>query len=182
MNWKVWMIAAFVLLGIMAAGRTEAHAGFISGDEALGGFSYYLNRYEGTEAKEYIDERIELMNFQREEYEILCRIVEAEATGGTVEQKRNVASCVLARVASKNWPNTVKGVVFQKRQFSPIDDGRYYTVTITESTREAVNLTYNEGWTHKCEYFCTPTCRSAKTGYHSKLNFQFCDGMHNYYE
>lgn len=116
-----------------------------------------------------------------DQVEILQRIVEAEATGGTVEQKANVARCILARMAA-GWGDTVEAVVFAPGQFAPISDGRYYTVTVTEATRTAVDMAIKTAEGFKCTYFCTPTCASARNGYHSRLRFKFCDGIHNYYE
>ena len=34
----------------------------------------------------------------------------------------------------------MESVVFEKKQFAPIKDGRYYTVKITDSTKEAVQM------------------------------------------
>lgn len=76
------------------------------------------------------------------EKQILLRIVEAEATGESVEGRMLVANVVLNRVRSESFPDTVEEVVFQCEdgvyQFSPIADGRYASVTISEKTREAV--------------------------------------------
>lgn len=76
-------------------------------------------------------------------YDILCKIVEAEAGGEDYMGKKLVAEVVLNRVASPNFPNTVEEVVFQKTggmyQFSPISDGRYYKVVVSEETKKAVN-------------------------------------------
>jgi Cell wall hydrolyses involved in spore germination len=78
----------------------------------------------------------------KESIEILCRIVEAEA--GTEDEKGRilVANVVMNRVESSRFPDTVKGVVFQKSgglyQFSPVANGRYYRVTVSEETRKAV--------------------------------------------
>jgi len=74
------------------------------------------------------------------EYEMICRMVEAEATGGSLSAKVNVANVILNRVVSNDFPNTIEGVLFQKRQFSPIADGRYYSVKVTESSRNAVDI------------------------------------------
>lgn len=120
-----------------------------------------------------------------EDYEILCRIVEAEATGGTVAQKKNVASCVLARVESKSWESTIKGVVFSHSgstyQFSPIKDGRYYTVRITDSTRKAVDDVLKNGRTHNCLYFCSyKSYEKADSWHRNNLSYVFKDGEHIY--
>lgn len=73
---------------------------------------------------------------------ILERIVEAEAGGENFTGKVLVANVVLNRVKSKAFPSTIEGVVFSHRgshyQFSPISDGRYYTVTVSKSTKKAV--------------------------------------------
>lgn len=74
---------------------------------------------------------------------ILERIVEAEATGEGYKGKLLVANVVLNRVKSKKFPSTVKGVVFAHRQFSPVWDGRYYSVTVTKETKAAVDAALN---------------------------------------
>ena len=77
-----------------------------------------------------------------DDFQILCRIVEAEAGGEDINGRMLVANVILNRVKSGAFPNTVAGVVFQKNkgtfQFSPVRDGRYYRVKISEETIEAV--------------------------------------------
>lgn len=75
-----------------------------------------------------------------EEYGILYRIVEAEATGEDLQGKILVTNVILNRMDSSDWPNTVSGVVFQPGQFSPISDGRYYSVPVTQSSKDAVHM------------------------------------------
>lgn len=78
-----------------------------------------------------------------ESKEILCRIVEAEAGNEDEKGRMLVANVVMNRVESSRFPNTVKGVVFQKSgglyQFSPVANGRYYRVNVSEETRKAVD-------------------------------------------
>lgn len=73
---------------------------------------------------------------------ILERIVEAEAGGEDFKGKLLVANVVLNRVKHKSFPSTVRGVVFSHRgsryQFSPISDGRYYSVSVSGGTKKAV--------------------------------------------
>lgn len=77
------------------------------------------------------------------EYEVLCRIVQAEAGGEDALGKQMVADVIINRVKSRKFPNTIEGVVFQgsgdKPQFSPIRDGRYYSVSVTKATQKAVD-------------------------------------------
>lgn len=83
--------------------------------------------------------KIELNNA---DYEALLRIVEAEATGESMEGRMLVANVVLNRVENDLFPDCVVDVVFDNRggmnQFSPVKDGRYYSVTISDETVEAV--------------------------------------------
>lgn len=78
---------------------------------------------------------------------ILERIVEAEAGGESVKGRLLVANVVLNRVKNKNFPSTVAGVVFahsgSRYQFSPISDGRYYTVRVSQDTKKAVEMALN---------------------------------------
>ena len=76
---------------------------------------------------------------------ILYRIVEAEAGGGNIQAKKNVAHVIFNRLKSKKFANNVHDVVFDKHQFSPISDGRYWKVTIADSTKDAVIKAYEEG-------------------------------------
>lgn len=78
-----------------------------------------------------------------EDYDILLRIVESEAGGEDEEGKLLVANVILNRVENSKFPNTVKEVVFQEEkgvfQFSPVADGRLFSVTVSEETKEAVD-------------------------------------------
>lgn len=77
-----------------------------------------------------------------EEYEILTRMVEAEAGGEPYETRLLVANIILNRVDSPRFPNTIEEVVFANNgknyQFSPLSNGSYYRVKIQEKTRKAV--------------------------------------------
>ena len=68
--------------------------------------------------------------------------MEAEATDKDEKSKILVANVILNRVRSKEFPNSIESVVFQraygKVQFSPTADGRYESVRITKSTKRSV--------------------------------------------
>lgn len=184
-------VLLFVLLFVILFTPNKVKAGFLNGDESLGGFSKMMEYHSMVDMPdEYIYlfktyYKVPAYTVTNEEYEILCRIVEAEATGGTVEQKVNVASCVMARVDSGNWASTIKGVVFQvtggAHQFTPISDGRYYSVKITDETRQAVDRVIKYGKTHACEFFCSYASYKKENSWHRrKLTYGFEDGEHIY--
>lgn len=88
-------------------------------------------------------------DFDKEERFCLYRIVEAEVTDQEYICKKNVAAVIINRVrdTSGEFPNTIHDVVYQKKQFAPISDGRFWKVTITEETKKACIEAYNEGYT-----------------------------------
>ena len=79
----------------------------------------------------------------KEDYEALLRIVQAEAGSEDETGKMLVAGVVLNRVKDEKFPNTVTEVVMQQEdgvyQFSPVANGSYKQVNITEETRKAVD-------------------------------------------
>lgn len=84
-----------------------------------------------------------MFSITQSEYENLLRIVEAEAGGEDIIGKMLVANVILNRVENEKFPNNINDVIFQAEngvtQFSPISDGRFYAVTVSGETVQAVN-------------------------------------------
>ena len=55
---------------------------------------------------------------------LLGAIIQCEAEGEPYEGKLAVGSVVLNRVKSSYFPNTISGVIYQNKQFSPVASGR----------------------------------------------------------
>ena len=102
------------------------------------------------------------------ERSILERIVEAEATDKDEKSKILVANVILNRVRSKEFPNSIEAVVFQraygKVQFSPTADGRYESVHITRSTKRSVKKALEDGidYSEGALYFVEKTMANPK--------------------
>lgn len=86
--------------------------------------------------KEYV------LDISAEDYENMLRIVEAEAGGEDRTGKLLVANVIINRVKNDAFPDSVTEVIFQQEngvcQFSPIRDGRFYSVSVSDETMEAV--------------------------------------------
>mgnify|MGYP002536331456 CR=1 FL=1 len=83
--------------------------------------------------------------FQEEmDYQVLLKIVEAEAGSEDLNGRILVANVVLNRVKSELFPDCVTDVVYQHSngvyQFSPVKNGTIDTVSISEETKQAVEL------------------------------------------
>ena len=119
------------------------------------------------------------------EYEILCRIVEAEAGDQDVYGRILIVNVILNRVEyTKEFANDIEGVVFEKNQFSPISNGAYYSVTVDDVTREAVNRALKgEDYSDGALYFIW-RAGASKSGssYFDTLNYLFQYGCHEFYK
>lgn len=128
------------------------------------------------------------VNLTDEDYEVLLRIVEAEAGGEDIEGKMLVAGVVLNRVEHEDFPDTVTEVVFQRNngvtQFSPVNGGRYYTVTVSEETKEAVErVLAGEDISEGALYFAARKYANAKSmrWFDEHLTFLFAHGGHEFF-
>ncbi len=54
---------------------------------------------------------------------MLSRLVHAEAKGESYEGKVAVASVVLNRTDKNGFPDTIRGVIYQKNAFEPVANG-----------------------------------------------------------
>lgn len=123
-----------------------------------------------------------------ESTEILCRIVEAEAGNEDEKGRMLIANVVMNRVESSRFPNTVKGVVFQKGggiyQFSPVANGSYYRVKVSEETKTAVEkVLQGEDESQGALYFVNR--RAANAGnmrwFDTKCTPLFTYGRHEFF-
>lgn len=79
----------------------------------------------------------------KSELDLLEKIVMAEAGAEPYEGKIAVVNVIMNRVAHKSYPNTIKGVVFQKGQFTPARNGRVWKMKPTAEVKKAVKEALN---------------------------------------
>ena len=92
---------------------------------------------------------------------LLANLIYCEAGGEPYEGQLAVGSVVINRVLSKNYPDSVVGVIYQNRQFSPVASGRLElalasnkaTTNCYRAADEAMSGVTNVG---NCVYFRTP--------------------------
>lgn len=123
-----------------------------------------------------------------EDYDILLRIVEAEAGGEDEEGKLLVANVVLNRMNSEAFPNSVKEVVMQRSgsvsQFSPVASGRIWRVTVSEETVSAVQRALEgEDLSQGALYFAARkrADSSSMRWFDEHLTFLFRHGGHEFF-
>lgn len=123
-----------------------------------------------------------------EDYDALCRIVQAEAGGEDIQGRVLVAEVVLNRVLSANYASTVYDVIFEKSggrpQFSPTVDGRFYSVIVTAETISAVEQAlYGEDISQGALFFSARSKANPNdmAWFDSHLKWLFQHGGHEFY-
>ena len=89
---------------------------------------------------DYYPEFTYIKDWSAQESYLLARIAMAEAEGCNIQTKTLIIMCVLNRVWSDEFPDTIEEVIFQENQFSPIDNGRWDRVEPNEDCYEAVKV------------------------------------------
>lgn len=100
------------------------------------------------------------ISFTATDLDLMAAIIECEAGGEPYVGKVAVGAVVLNRVKSSLFPDTVAGVLYQNRQFSPVGSGRFAIVlarganaSCYEAAQEAMNGSSPVG---NCVFFRTP--------------------------
>ena len=101
------------------------------------------------------------ISFEEGDRYLLANLIYCEAGGEPYDGQLAVASVVINRVRSSVYPNTVVGVIYQNKQFSPVASGRLELALATnkatsrcyQAADEAMSGVTNVG---NCVYFRTP--------------------------
>lgn len=101
------------------------------------------------------------VSFAEGDRELLAQLIYCEAGGEPYAGKLAVGSVVINRVLSSVYPDTVVGVIYQNKQFSPVGSGRLAlalaegraTPACYQAADEAMSGATNVG---NCVYFRTP--------------------------
>lgn len=111
---------------------------------------------------------------------MLAKIAMAEAEGEDTVGKALVILVVLNRVESSGFPDSIREVIYQEGQFSPVADGRYDRVEPDEDCWRALELVTVEEWDESrgALYF---ERESASTWHRDNLQFLFQHGSHLFY-
>lgn len=120
------------------------------------------------------------MEHDTEEAYLLAKLAMAEAEGEDTEGKALVMLVVLNRVRDSKFPDTVKEVIYQPKQFSPIANGRFDKVEPDSDCWEALGLITDGKWDESrgATFF---ESKSKSTWHSENLDFLFRHGNHYFY-
>ncbi len=121
----------------------------------------------------------------QEDYQILLRIVQAEAGICDDRGKVLVANVILNRVRNEEFPDTIKDVVYQRSQFSPVANGTINTCKVTQQTIDCVNRALSgEDYSQGALYFMNRSGarQGAGSWFDGRLTFLFQHEKHEFFK
>ncbi len=123
-------------------------------------------------------------NYRSDEVYWLSRIISAEAKGESLEGQIAVGNVVLNRVRHPDYPNTIYGVIFDRKygtQFSPVSFGTIYQ-TPTASAIRAAKICL-EGYTLSDEILFFMNPKAATSNWIAQNRpYAFTIGNHVFYK
>ncbi|MGP4062797.1 cell wall hydrolase [Halobacillus sp. H74] len=186
---KMWMagIAVFCALAFSFPMQSSAHANThtVQKGESI----YEIAMKYGVSAKQveamnnksnadiYPGEQLKLPVVAGEsEKDLLSRLVEAEAKGESYAGKVAVATVVLNRVESDQFPDSLYGVIHDGYQFSPVLNGTIHQPAGEESKRAVEEALAYQGYDRGSIFFYNPD--KAQSSYLSSQEVTTVIGNH----
>lgn len=121
--------------------------------------------------------------YREDEVFWLARIITAEARGESLLGMIAVGNVIMNRVASPLYPNTIYGVIFDRKygvQFSPVLDGSIYTTPTYTATLAAKIILEGTRLSEDSLFFLNPT--TAESGWIVKnREYLYSIGGHDFY-
>ena len=116
-----------------------------------------------------------------EELDILHRIVWAEARGEDALGQQLVVNVIMNRVNSPGFPDTLRDVVFQPGQFTPITNGAFERAAPDQRIRNAVQAALDGEDNSRGALFFRSRDGAEGSWHEQNLTFLFDHGGHNFY-
>ena len=114
----------------------------------------------------------------------LSRIISAEARGESMKGKMSVGNVILNRVRSKEFPESVYDVIFDKKygvQFTPTSNGTIYNTPTSDSVIAAKICYEGYSLSNSVTYFLNPKY-AASSWIQNNKKYAFTIGNHAFYE
>lgn len=96
------------------------------------------------------------------EMDVMARVIYSEARGEPYKGQVAVGAVVMNRIQSSEFPNDIRGVVFQKAAFTAVDDGQYWLTPNRAAYVAALDAV--RGWdpTYESLYYFNPKTATSQ--------------------
>ena len=114
----------------------------------------------------------------------LARIIQAESGAEPYRGKLAVGNVILNRVASTDFPNSIYGVIFDRKngvQFTPVANGTIYNTPSAESIRAAEECLAGTRVVGDCLYFFNPKTATKASWIVQNCRYYTSIGDHDFY-
>ena len=141
------------------------------------------NAATGTADLDTASARPPQANYNSEDLYWLSRIICAESGAESMTGQIAVGNVILNRVRSGSFPNTVEGVIFDRKdavQFEPVSNGRVYLPPTSQSVEAAKRALDGENVVGSALYFYAPAL-SQGTWINANRPYQQTIGCHRFY-
>ena len=134
---------------------------------------------ESDHAIKQMDEESD--KFSDEDKYLLCKIAQAEAGNQSKETKKYVMMTVINRKESSEFPNTIKDVIYQDGQFSPISNGTFDLNEPTQECWDALEeVEQSKDNAYGCLYF--ESCSNGNSWHSRNLKYLFQSDAIRFYK
>lgn len=146
-------------------------------------------RREAEEARKRAEEEERLRREARkipysdEDYQVLLRIVQAEAGICDDRGKILVANVIINRVLSEEFPDSIKSVVYAPSQFQPVMNGSINSVKVTADTVQCVERALDgEDYSQGALYFMNRGVSGRNASWFDRhLEYLFAHDGHEFF-
>ncbi|MFT8320274.1 MAG: cell wall hydrolase [Bacillus sp. (in: firmicutes)] len=116
-----------------------------------------INKVEKVDAPKNLMKKKELaVKISKKEKQLLARLVHSEAKGEPYVGKVAVAAVVLNRLEHKQFPDTIKAVIFEKNAFEPVRNGSIHEPADNEAHQAVEEALENQDKYDDLLYFYNP--------------------------
>ena len=122
--------------------------------------------------------------YREDEVYWLSKIISAESRGEPAHGQIAVGNVILNRVRSASFPNTIYGVIFDRKygvQFSPISDGSIYNEPTYKCILAAKACLEGYSISDDILYFYHPPYKGAECWASKNRPYAFSIGGHDFY-
>ena len=96
-------------------------------------------------------------NISQSEFDLLTRLVHAEAKGESLEGKIAVVNVIFNRLESDLFPDDITSIIYQKNQFSPVKNGSIFNKPSQESIQAVNEALAGKNLVKDAVYFYAPS-------------------------
>ncbi len=137
------------------------------------------------EERERLRKEQAVIRYTDSDYKVLQRIVQAEAGICDDKGKILVANVIINRVRSREFPNNITDVVYERSQFSPVIDGSINTCKVTQQTIDCVDRALaGEDYSNGALYFMNRGGSESSNvrWFDGRLTFVMQHGRHEFFK